>query len=623
MPVSVMFFNSMDMNQWKNILLITLTVWVAGVSCEVKDPDIPQANLSVSETSVVTDFEYAVLNGRASCNFTIQDLFLEYSTDPNLSSATKVHSENSGGDFHIVLNGLGIQTTYYYRYSVSNKFGTLVDNQIRQFKTHDYTEPEVQTLAASSIQGTKAVLEGRVNYSCGKAILNKGFLFGRKGEEMKPLPVTEEDFKLALTNLEMGTEYTFQAFAESEIGTGYGNTLSFTTYPPVSFLTTEVSEITATSALVKGGVLSDGGVPILEQGFCYQAGSDAVISIPYYTSTTLTNLTPDTIYTVWYYALTDDGEFKSDPVTFTTPIPISFSPVTVSSIKTTMAVVQGGITSVSDDTIIEQGIGYQEVSSGTSATVFYAESARITGLKASTEYSVWYYAKTPHGEYRSDACTFTTASERPDYVLDGIFSVATDKKVSFSRGLVRSNEGLRLITAYQYNIVGNQNTYDNQLRDIIDMFLSTSGMGAISGITWDHLSIQEWKYLLEERPHAKDLYYSNITVQGVAGSILLPDNWDKTILSFESGTSLDNKLFLYAQDLGAVFLPYSGYLNERTNAVTTHLGMQDVGTCTVLLPGIQIGINGIDYNFQMSSSGEKSYVSIYGAVRLVKVRKDL
>lgn len=613
----------MDMNHWKNILLITLAVWVGG-SCVVKDSDIPQANLSVSETSIVTGFEYAVLNGRASCNFTIQDLFLEYSTDPNLSSATKVHSENAGGDFHFVLNGLGIQTTYYYRYSVSNRFGTLVENQIRQFKTHDYTEPEVQTLAASSIQGTKAVIEGRVNYSCGKAILNKGFMFGRKGEEIKPLPVTGEDFKLSLTNLEMGMEYTFQAFAKSEIGTGYGNTLSFTTCPPVSFLTTEVSEITATSAVVKGGVLSDGGVPILEQGISYQAGSDAVISIPYNTSTKLTNLTPDTLYTVWYYAITDDGEFRSEPVTFTTAIPFTFTHVTISGIKTTMAAVQGRIINVSGATILEQGIGCQKVGSGTSVTVPYAESARITGLKASTEYSVWYYAKTPHGEYRSDACTFTTASERQGIVLEGVFSVSANKKVSFSRGIIRSDRGSYSISPYQYSMLGNQNTSDNEQMDLTDMFNSSLGKTSVAGETWSVLSSEEWKYILEERPESWKLYYMGVSVKGVVGVILLPDDWDITSgPSFQDRMTIDYQDFLYAQDMGAVFLPYAGYMVKKMTAVTTHIYMADVGVSTVLLTGdsaIQMMTGNVKYQYELSLSGEKNAELRNGAIRLVKVK---
>ena len=614
-----MFFNSMDMNQWKNILLITLTVWVAGVSCDVKDPDIPQANLSVSETSVVTDFEYAVLNGRASCNFTIQDLFLEYSTDPNLSSATKVHSENSGGDFHIVLNGLGIQTTYYYRYSVSNKFGSLVDNQIRQFKTHDYTEPEVQSLAASSIQGTKAVLEGRVNYSCGKAILNKGFLFGRKGEEMKPLPVTGEDFKLALTNLEMGTEYTFQAFAESEIGTGYGNTLSFTTCPPVSFLTTEVSQITATSALVKGGVLSDGGVPILERGFCYQAGSDAVISIPYYTSTTLTNLTPDTIYTVWYYAITDDGEFKSDPVTFTTRTPITFYPVEVESVRLVSAKVKGGVQNNSTQGIVREGFMYAPVSSPEQVVTLLSQGEiTISGLTLGTNYYVWYFAETPIGVFESDKIQFSTLRDLPE-LLWGTFSVSKTKTISFSRGLVYSLNNQTYLRPDQVSFLGSLKYDANEY--ITGKYSSER--------EWTLLSNEEWKYLFEERANAANLAFFDVKVDDIAGVILLPDGGVSNPSIYKNEAELSLSEFRSSQDEGVVFIPYSGYQIHTYVYKSDHEYSEVAGVGSVAFmdtttdKAVSIGKTSVNYYAETywDNGSELSTITkdYYGTSRLVSI----
>jgi len=611
------------MNHWKNILLITFLVWVGGVSCEVKEPEIPKPNLSVSEANVVTGFEYAALHGKVSCNFTIQDLILEYSKDPNLASATKVYSEYPNGEFHFVLDYLDIQTTYYYRYTVSNRINSVVDDQIRQFKTKDYAVPEVRTLTANSIQGTKAVLEARVNYSCGKDILNKGFLFGRKGEEMKPIPVTGEEFKLALTDLEMGTDYSFQAFAESEIGTGYGNTLSFTTCLPVSFSTVEVSEINATSALVTGGVLSDGGVPILEQGICYQAeGSDVVVTISYATSAILTDLTPFTQYSVWYYARTDDGWYESDHGSFKTESDIKFLMITVTDIKSTMAVVHGGIETDDGAGILEKGLRYRVGGTGNSQimTAAYGEDITLQHLSPATLYEVWYYVKTNSGEIISYYHTFITASDQPGVLLEGVFSVAADKKVSFSRGVVRSNKGTKSISPYQYSMLGGENTEDNEQMDVTDMFHSSYGMTSLAGETWSVLSTSEWQYLLQERPQAAYRSCLNVTVSGVTGAFLVPDDWDISAYPINDG-ALSYQEFLEAQDMGAVFIPYTGYLYEKSNFVTTHIYMQDVGSCTVMLPCIQIiRSQGVNYNFSMGSSGEKSTESVSGAVRLVKVR---
>lgn len=524
-------FSRFSIIRWKH--LFVLVALAAAASCKLNEPEIPAVNLSITETQLNTGFEYAALFGTFTCNFTAEDLILEYSKDPSLSSATRMTAHSPKGTIYFVLNDLDIQTTYYYRYTVSNSINSVVDNQIRQFKTNDYTVPEVRTQNASSVTGTKVVLSGSVDYTCKKEILRKGFLCGKKGEEMETFPVTGEGFTLELTNLEMGTEYVFQAFAESEIGTGYG-----------------------------------------------------------------------------------------DILTFTTTIPITFSPVNVTNIKTTMARVQGEIILEDGAAILEQGIRYQETGSSTITTVPYATSARITGLSASKEYSVWYYVKTDHGDLNSTPCIFTTNSDKQGLVLEGIFSVSADKIVSFSRGIVRSDRGTKTISPYQYTMLGNQNTSDNEQMELTDMFHSFSGMLGLSGENWSVLSQEEWEYIMSYRPNAWYLYYFNIKVQGVAGAIVFPDDWDKSEagINMQDGDSLSYQDFLHLQDLGAVFLPYSGYLVERTNKVTTHIYMDGVGKQSVLLPGILFEPQNVNFSFELSKSGEGLMENISGAVRLVKVR---
>ena len=615
-------FSRCSIIRWKH--LFVLVALAAAASCKLNEPEIPAVNLSITETQLNTGFEYAALFGTFTCNFTAEDLILEYSKDPSLSSATRMTAHSPKGTIYFVLNDLDIQTTYYYRYTVSNSINSVVDNQIRQFKTNDYTVPEVRTQNASSVTGTKAVLSGAINYTCHKEILRKGFLCGKNAEEMETFPVTGEDFTLELTNLEMGTQYVFQAFAESELGTGYGDYRTFTTCPPVEFLSPQVSEIQAKSAVVTGGISSDGGVPILEKGIRYRpVGSEGPVTLAYAESATLSGLTTSTQYEVWYYARTEDGWYESEHRSFKTASGIKFLAFTITDIKTTMAMAHGGVETDDGDDILEKGFRYRVTGTGNSQimTATYGKDITLEHLSAATTYDAWYYVKTNSDVINSYTLTFTTASDQPNVLLDGVFSVAADKKVSFSRGLVRSNKGSYSISPYQFSMLGGNNTEDNEQLDPTDMFHSVSSvMRSLAGETWSVLSGSEWRYLLQERPQAPYRSFLNVTVSGVTGALLLPDDWDLSAHPMDDGT-LSYQEFLEAQDMGAVFIPYSGYLYEKSNYVTTHIYMQDVNSCTVLLPCIQIiRSQGANYNFSMGSSGEKSTESVSGAVRLVKVR---
>jgi len=693
-----MFFRSLPV-KWNRILPV-LTVWAGVSSCTLKEQAIPAVNLSITESQVNTGFEDAALSGTFSCNFTAEDLILEYSKDPSLSSATRMTAHSPKGTVYFVLYGLDIQTTYYYRYTVSNSINSVVDGQIRQFKTHDYTVPEVQTLSASSVTGTKAVLSGSLGYTCKKEILSKGFLCGKKGEEMKTFPVTGADFTLELNDLEMGTQYVFQAFAESEIGTGYGETLTFTTYPPVKFSAIEVSDIKMKSAVVTGGISSDGGVSIQEKGIRYRpVGSEETATLAYAESVVLSGLTASTQYEVWFFANREDGQFESDHYSFQTAAPVSFlpvsvsdityssavftggiqsdggvpilekgvkfgvvgsgspaiisyssnipksvsisgftpstqyevwyfatteeesfesehclfktagvvsfSPITVSDIQKSSATVSGGILDEAGYSIVEKGIKYRPAGSGDPVKVAYAESVVLSDLTASTQYEVWYYAQTDKDLFESEHSLFTTADDVLPEFLDGVFSVAADKKVSFSRGISGPSLALQ-----QFSLGGEKYMYPIVIKD--DSILSS----------------QEWKYLVSERPNAADLFYLNVTVHRVAGALLLPDNWNNTELHFQNDSTIEDQDFLDAQELGAVFIPYTGSLVDRHTYMHDYTTMLGVGDYTIILTGetskgeygVRFTTTGVKYNDDLTGGAGNVYESYTGVIRRVKVR---
>ena len=208
----------------------------------------------------------------------------------------------------------------------------------------------------------------------------------------------------------------------------------------------------------------------------------------------------------------------------------------------------------------------------------------------------------------------------------GVFSIAPDKQVSFSQGNLQYLPAANIwkFANTQYEYLGNANKYlKPTFRNWVDLFgwsannttapfgVSTStnaadyagtfvdwGINTICGDapnTWRTLSIDEWKYLYHERPNAEKLFALG-TINGIAGMILLPDDWQQPEgvtckLPTENGlqwndnyngggyintnTQADhyqNNIYTVEQwqtmeEVGAVFLPAAGY-RENTNFST-------------------------------------------------------
>ena len=213
----------------------------------------------------------------------------------------------------------------------------------------------------------------------------------------------------------------------------------------------------------------------------------------------------------------------------------------------------------------------------------------------------------------------------------GVFSVAPDKKVSFSQGNLQYLPAINLwkFANSQYEYLGNANKYlKPTFRNWVDLFgwsadnttapfgVSTStndadytgefvdwGTKLIQGDakdTWRTLSIEEWEYIYHGRKNADQLL-AIATLEGVPGLILLPDNWQQPedipfVSSVEQGLAWDatrvegsyfdtsnkdhtkDNIYTQAQwqkmeALGAVFLPCAGWRQEKT---WTHAGIVEV-----------------------------------------------
>jgi len=133
-----------------------------------------------------------------------------------------------------------------------------------------------------------------------------------------------------MTGLRGNTTYYVRAYASNNVGTQYGNQLSFTTTPsvlPIFSGTNRVSFTGGVSAKIESTIATDGGASISEKGFCWSTSPNPTIADTLISSTDssaglfstkLTGLTFATTYYVRAYATTSVGTAYGAEIQFTT-----------------------------------------------------------------------------------------------------------------------------------------------------------------------------------------------------------------------------------------------------------------------------------------------------------------
>jgi hypothetical protein len=349
----------------------------------------------------------------------------------------KISVGDGEGKFAILTSQLKENTLYYVRSFAINSIGIAYGNE-RNFTTLDYRLVKLKTNPASDIGMFLATLHGEVFDDGGGQIFERGFLMG-----LSPNPSLSDmkfassqnvvgPIKTVVTELIENTTYYYRSFAKNEKGYSLGNIQSFTTldikFPEI--VTLPVTNISFTSANYEAEVKYDGGVPILERGFCFSTQPNPTVQDNKYLVSrelgvfklVMTELQPGTLYYVRSFAKNRKGLQYGNQVSFTT---VAYTPPIVITqdvdLVTTRSVqANGQISDEGNTPVAERGfclgqnrnpsVNDRKVDLGSGLGGF---SYNFSGLSEGTTYYVRAYAINKKGIFYGEEKNFRTAVTPP------------------------------------------------------------------------------------------------------------------------------------------------------------------------------------------------------------------
>lgn len=522
----------------RKIVFLTFFLGLALFGCTKKEDEIIEPKITndkVEATASSASFTWTVdwVGKRISVVEISEDV------DMNDSQFYGSQEEINTSSFSTTANDLKPATKYYYRFWVWNQN---YDNNRFVFDKKDFSTPSdlpiVKTLDVINITRTSATCQGEVVDDGGVDITERGVCWGTEhNPTITGNHESDEEgigtFSFEINELIADETYYVRAYAKNKVGIAYGEEKSFTTGDAVlpTVITSDITNITWTTAKGGGEVLSDGDAEITERGICWGTSHNPTISDNNAQSgsgvgeyvVNMNGLVAGTTYYVKAYAINRIGVGYGEEKSFFTSNPElpTVTTKTITDITSTSAKSGGNVTFAGGVSIIERGICWStshlptttdsHVSAGSGTGSF---NSNMTGLTAGTTYYVRAYAINVAGTNYGDEETFTTETNG---VLPKLFSVSATQKVYFSRGNLqyKASTNTWRFSINQYDFVGADNSNISQsYNNWIDLFgWGTSGWN--NGNTYYHPWDSDHSYS----------YYSYSNQYGPRGSFNLTGNY--------------------------------------------------------------------------------------------------
>lgn len=210
------------------LVLIFLSV---NTSCK---KEVSKPNITTSDVSEITDstaFAGGFIDNDGGASVIACGVCFD--TVPNPTILNNKTKDGSGiGTFISKVYGLMSGTTYHVRAYATNSAGTSYGSDIKFTTT--LTVPKVKTICISAIASNFAICYGTIKNQGMGLVTAKGICWGTNSyptiSDNKTIEGTGiGDFNSSINGLSPQTTYYLRAYATNNLGTGYGNQLSFKT----------------------------------------------------------------------------------------------------------------------------------------------------------------------------------------------------------------------------------------------------------------------------------------------------------------------------------------------------------------------------------------------------------
>lgn len=345
---------------------------------EIEGPSKPTLNQmkisNVGLTSVVLSSEvlsdgHSKVVARGFC----------WSNTENLTTAGPHKQCGSGiGEFSTTIEDLSIDTKYYVCAYATNSQGT-VYGKVASFQTTNGL-PIVKTEKIDKITPETAICTITVDVNGGPKIDACGVCWSATNN----MPLVTENhtteiphsgaIDCSVASLSPNTSYYIRAYATNELGTTYGETITFTTSTGLPVLGIgSMSNISSTSAVYTGSLVTNGGANIIEYGLCWSSATSApefekdqsmiVFATDNKIQGTIISLEANTTYYVRAYAKNKFGIGYSEAISFKTldgkPVLETLDPG--DNVSATSVTALGNIISNGESPILECGFVYSTI----------------------------------------------------------------------------------------------------------------------------------------------------------------------------------------------------------------------------------------------------------------------
>ncbi|PLX43034.1 MAG: hypothetical protein C0608_01055 [Deltaproteobacteria bacterium] len=419
---------------------------------------------SASINAEITDSGGEYIVARGVC--------LSESPEPGLEDAVYLGGTGDG-EFSVLADGLNPETTYYVRAFAANVGGTSFGEDI-SFSTKNLTTPAISTAAISNITPATAISGGDILDDGGLPIIGRGVCVS---EVVNPTlddtcfgeGVGSGSFIALMTGLSQNTTYHVRAYASNDLGTSYGNDLTFTTgmLELATVLTVSPSSVSYTTATAGGNVTQDNGSQLSARGLCWSTFQSPDIEDTCYSepgglgsfSTNITGLVSNTTYYIRAFAVNEVGTSYGNEVTLTTLSMVAPELTTkaITGISSNIAGSGGLISTDGGSAITAKGVCWSVNPSPATANFTTTDgtgpdsyNSTLNGLTPLTTYYVRAYATNAVGTTYGNELSFTTTDlvyPGPTVPVVGTVSSSISGSSTASSGGYVSSDGGSTVTA--------------------------------------------------------------------------------------------------------------------------------------------------------------------------------